>query len=104
MKLIDFEKEEPFFVNGAIRWYLDKYFQQYINNQQAENLPKLEDIAVFVVCANNGIEQIRDYVIVDNNQNIVATYNYPHDFEQVEAKLNMLKLLKHFDNGEQDDI
>lgn len=31
---IDFDKAKPDFVNGDFKWYLDKHFQRYIENEQ----------------------------------------------------------------------
>jgi len=56
---IDFEKTKPDFVNGEFRWYIDKHFQDYIENKQAENLPKLKGFGCFIVKGND----VEDYVL-----------------------------------------
>lgn len=90
----------PIFDNGEFKWYLDLYFQDYLQNKQAENLPKLENLACFVVKGKD----ITDYVLIDNKQNIIDAYSYPDGFEQMEAKINIIKISKAFDDYEKANI
>lgn len=101
MKKIDFNKTDPYFVNGDFKWYIDTHFQNYIETKQADNLPKLKGLACFVV-KNNDIE---DYVLIDNKQNVID--GYPYTFEgygQMEAKINIIKISKHFDEYEKTNV
>lgn len=91
----DFSKEKPFFDNGQFKWYSDNHFKRLIENEQADNLPKLKNLFCFVVIGN----EIKDYVLIDNNQNVIAGYPYNNDgFEKMEVKIKMLKIIKHFNN------
>jgi len=100
MNKIDFTKTEPAFENeGGFKWYIDPYFQEYINTKQKENLPKLENLGCFVVV--NEKQETKDFVLINNKQQIIDAYPYNNGgFEQMEAKLNMLKITKHFDDYE----
>lgn len=98
MKILDFDNTKPDFVNGDFKWYIDKYFQKYITTEQAENLPKLENLMCFVVKGPD----VQDYVLINSKQEILAGYSYPHEFEEMEAKINIMKISKHFDNYEND--
>lgn len=91
---------KPDFDNGEFKWYIDPYFQEYLQNTQAENLPKIKDLACFVVKGKN----ILDYVLIDNKQNVIDAYSYPDGFEQMEAKINIIKITKHFDGYEKNNI
>lgn len=94
----DFTK--PTFDNGESKWYLDPHFQEYLQNEQDENLPKLENLACFVVKG----KYITDYVLIDNEQNVIDAYSYPEGFEQMEAKINIIKVSKAFDSHEKNNI
>lgn len=97
LEKIDFEKVKPYFDNGVCKWYVAEYFQNYLNNQQAFNLPPLEGIGCFVV---KGVD-IEDYVLIDTEQKILGSYRYNHEgFEQMDAKINMLKVSKYYDDEE----
>jgi hypothetical protein len=101
MQRIDFEKENPTFDMGEFKWYLDKYLQNYIENKQAENLPKLEALFCFVVKGKD----VEDYVLIDNKQNIISAYPYTLDGKgQMEAKINILKIIKNYDDYEKNYI
>ena len=62
MERIDFDKVKPDFINGDFKWYIDKHFQNYIENEQRSNLPKLQGIGCFVVKSID----IEDYVTLHN--------------------------------------
>lgn len=100
MKTIDFENTTPDFINGNFKWFADKHFNKYIQREQADNLPALANLMCFVV--KNG--SVQDYVLINNNQEVLAGYPYPHGFEEMEAKINILKISKHFDDYEKDDV
>lgn len=98
---IDFEKTKPDFVSGDFKWYIDKHFQDYIENKQAENLPKLKGLGCFVVKSEN----VEDYVLIDNKQNVIDGYPYTLEgYGQMEAKINIIKISKHFDEHEKVNI
>jgi len=98
---IDFEKTKPDFVNGEFKWYIDKHFQNYIENKQADNLPKLNGFGCFVVKSND----IEDYVLIDDKQNVIDGYSYTIDgYGQMEAKINILKISKHYDEYEKANV
>lgn len=100
MKRIDFNTTKPDFANGEFKWYIDPYFQKYIENEQADNLPKLKGFGCFVVVGTD----IQNYVLIDNRQNVIYAYNYPDGFEQMEAKINIIKISKAFDNYEKANV
>lgn len=101
MDKIDFEKTEPYFVNGDFKWYVDKHFQDYIENQQAYNLPKLKGLFCFIV-KNKDIE---DYVLIDDKQNVIGGYGYNFvGYEQMEALINIIKISKHYDEYERVNV
>lgn len=90
--------EKPFFINENTKWYHDEYFNEYISSKQASNLPALKNIFCCIVIDED--RDINDWVLLDNKQNILAKYNYLKDYEQLEAKINIIKISKHFDNHE----
>lgn len=101
MDKIDFNKAKPYFDNGQVKWYVDRYFQRYLENEQAENLPKLTGLGCFV--AKGG--DVEDYVLIDNKQNVIGAYPYTiagHD--QMLAKINIIKISKHFEDYENRNI
>lgn len=101
MNRIDFDKVKPDFVNDTFKWYVDPHFQSYIENSQADNLPRLKGIGCFVVKG----KEVEDYVLIDNKQNIIDAYPYTGEgFGQMEAKINIIKISKHFDDYEKDNI
>jgi hypothetical protein len=98
---IDFDKTKPDFVNGDFKWYIDKHFQNYIENKQAENLPKLIGLGCFIV---KSIE-VEDYVLIDNKQNVIDAYPYTFEgYGQMEAKINSIKIHKHFEEYEKTNV
>ena len=46
---INFSEANPDFVNGDFKWYYDKHFMRYIENEQADNLPKLNGLGCFII-------------------------------------------------------
>ena len=97
MTKIDFNETEPDFDNGQFKWYVDKHFQSYLENQQADNLPKLKGLGCFIVKGGDK----EDYVLIDNKQNIISAYPYTTEgFTQMEAKIKIIKISKHFDEHE----
>ena len=96
--MLDFDNIKPDFENDGFKWYIDKHFQRYITTEQAENLPKLENLMCFVVKG----PYVQDYVLINDKQEILAGYPYPHGFEELEAKINIIKISKHFDAYEDD--
>jgi hypothetical protein len=93
---IDFTTEKPFWVNGDFSWYFDEYLQKYIRSQQ-ENLPPLKNLNACI--CHNAKTEVKDYLLVDNQQKIMGNYRYTSEgFEQMIAKINILKVSKQFDN------
>lgn len=48
-----FDGKTPDFVGGNFKWYVDSYLQNYIETNQATNLPKLKELYYFVVKGND---------------------------------------------------
>ena len=97
MVKIDFNKEKCAFDNGTCKWYIDKHFQNYIENEQKINLPKLKGYGCFIVKGKD----IEDYVLIDHKQNIIASYHYNGEgYGQMEAMINIMKVSKHYDDCE----
>jgi len=97
MNKLNFNEETPTFENGDFKWFLCKYFQQYLTNEQADNLPKLENLGCFIV--KN--KEIEDYVLIDNNQNVIVGYTYTYGgHEQMEHMINIIKINEHYDKEE----
>jgi len=89
------------FDNGTFKWYVEPYFQNYIESENAGNLPKLKGIGCFVVSGNNK----EDLVLIDSYQNILEAYNYDASgFDQMQAKINIIKVSKHFDYHEANNV
>ncbi len=104
---IDFEKTKPDFENGKFKWYIDKHFQNYIETEQANNLPKLKGFGCFVVKEDKEHSNacITEYVLIDNKQNVIDAYPYTlQGFEQMVAKINIIKISKHFDDYEKANV
>lgn len=101
MKEINFEETKPYFENGDFKWYVDKHFQNYIENKQADNLPELDGLGCFVVKGKD----TEDYVLIDDKQNVISAYPYTLEgYGQMEAKINIIKVSKHFDEHEKTNI
>ena len=64
---MDFNKAKPYFINGDFRWYIDNHFQDYIKNEQSNNLPKLNGFMCFIVKSKD----VEEYVLIDIKQNII---------------------------------
>ena len=98
MKTIDFEKEKPYFVNEiGLKWYYEKELQRRIENEQAENLPKLKGLGCFVVKGKD----VEDIVLINNKQEVVCAFPYTFNgFEQMEARINIIKISKNYDDNE----
>lgn len=91
--------ETPYWINGNFKWYFDKKYQDYLNNQQAENLPPIKNLGVFRVI--NEVDSIDDYVIINDKQEPIKSYTYnSQGAEQLEAFINILKVSKHYDDNE----
>ena len=100
-KRIDFDKEIPAHQNAKTKWYINNELQSYIENKQAENLPKLKGFGAFVVTGVN----IEDYVLIDNKQNVLGSYCYNNEgYEQMIAKINIIKIDKAYKNHEEANV
>lgn len=101
MTKIDFKNIKADFVNEGYKWYIDEYFQNYIENKQANNLPELEGLACFIVKSKD----VEDYVLIDNKQNVIDGYPYTLEgYGQMEVKINIIKISKHFKEYEEANI
>lgn len=101
MNKIDFTKEKPMFDNGHCKWFIHKHFQNYLENEQADNLPKLNGFGCFVVKGTD----IEDLVLIDSKQNILGSYPYTFNgYEQMTAKINIIKISKAFDKYEKANV
>lgn len=101
MEKINFAKCKPDFTNGEFKWYFDKHFQRQIENEQADNLPKLKGLGCFVV--KN--KEIEDYVLIDDKQNVIAAYPYNLEgHDQMTVKINIIKIAKHYDEYEKANV
>lgn len=96
-----FENITPDFDNGTTKWYINKHFQNYLENEQADNLPKLKGFGCFNVIA----EEVNDLVLIDHKQNILGAYSNTLEGEdQMTAKINIIKISKHYDDCEKVNI
>ena len=101
MKRIDFETEKVYHDNGITKWYIDKHFNEYLLSQQADNLPIIKGFGCFIVKGDD----IEDYVLVDANQNVLASFEYTLEgYGQMEARINIMKIDKHYDSYEESNI
>lgn len=96
-KKIDFAKAEPVSDNGKCKWYLEPFFNDYIRNRQADNLPALTHLACFVAKGKD----IEDLVLINNNEKILKTSRYNFEgFDSMQAFINVLKISQHYDENE----
>lgn len=97
MKKINFTSTKPYFEHKDFKWYIDEDLQDYIQSKQAANLPKLKNLACFIVVNKDS----QKYVLIDNKQNIISEYQYNSEgYGQTQAKINILKIHKHFQEHE----
>lgn len=97
MKKIDFANTKPYFDNGKCKWYLETYFNKYIENEQEFNLPALTGLCCFVVKG----QDIEDLVLIDDKQKILTSYRYSFNgYDQMKTFINVLKISKHYDENE----
>lgn len=93
--------DQPVFLNNGYSWYIDRYFQNYLENEQAENLPRLNGYGCFKVTSKEGSE----YVLINHKQQVLAVFNYNAEGkDQMQARINIMKVSKHFDDYEKNDI
>lgn len=101
MEKIDFTKETVVFDNGHCKWYIEKHLQNHLENKQAENLPRLKGLGCFIVKG----EDIEDIVLIDNKQNILATYPYTFNgYDQMMAKITIIKVSKAYEKHEKSNV
>lgn len=93
--------ENPFWVNGDFEWYKDEKTQMFLSSRNDFNLPPLVNLHCCIVV--NNVEKIRDYVLIDGNQNIICAYKYPNQYHEYETKIKMLKIAKYYDDCEKRD-
>lgn len=91
--------EKLYWENGDIKWYALKRFDDKISTKEAENLPKLDGLAVFRV--ENKKENINDLVLINDNQEVLKYYTYSIEgIDQMTCFINILKIQKHYDESE----
>lgn len=102
MTTIDFDNTAPNFTFGALKWYLCKELQSYLQREQEFNLPSLNNMAVFIVIgANEKGDNIRDLVLINDKQDIISSYPYTSaGWEQMEFKIKVLKIAKYYEQHE----
>ena len=99
--LTDFNTATPDFIDGDFKWFIDEYFKNYIITKQAYNLPELKGIACYVVMN----ESIKDYVLIDSKQNVLAGYpKNSSGVDQMKAIITIMKISKHYDDHEKTNI
>lgn len=86
---------KPDFVHKNFEWYLDEYHTNYALTKNDHNLSALKSVACFKV--KDVISNLTSYIMIDNNQNILADYN---DLDSFVCKINILKIVKHYDESE----
>lgn len=97
MTTLDFNKETPYFENGNFKWYIDKELNQYIQTEQAFNLPALKNLAAFVV--KEGDKTL--YVLTLNNESVISEYHYNGEgYGQMVAHVNIRKVSKYYGDEE----
>lgn len=89
--------QKPFWVNGDFKWFLDEKNQLFLTSQNDFNLPPLKNLQCCIVV--NKKEDINDFVLIDNKQNVICSYksNQQHEYE---TKIKMLKIIKYYDESE----
>ena len=93
MKKINLETAKAVFDNGVYKWYIEPKLQKYIEREQADNLPPLTGMGVFIVLG----EDADDLVLIDYKQNVIASFhNTMEGYGQMEARINIIKIDKHF--------
>lgn len=88
---------KPFWINGDFRWYSDERNQIFLSSQNDFNLPPLKNLHCCIVI--NEKEGIDDFVLIDNNQNIICSYPSKKQYEY-ETKIKMMKIKKYYDECE----
>jgi hypothetical protein len=89
---------KPFWVNGDFNWYLDTVNQDFLISKNGFNLPPLKNLQCCIVI--NEKENVKDFVLIDNKQNIICSYDYPKKQHEYETKIKMLKIKKYYDECE----
>lgn len=89
--------KEPFFVNGDFKWFLDDRNQTFLTSRNDYNLPPLNNLQCCIVV--NEKQNINDFVLIDNNQNIICAYKSSQQHEY-ETKIKIFKIKKYYDECE----
>jgi len=87
--------KEPFWVNGDFKWFSDERNQLFLTSQNDFNLPPLNNLQCCIVL--NKTENISDFVLIDNKQNVICNYHYPNQQHEYETKIKMFKIKKYYD-------
>jgi len=95
---VETKLENPFWINGDFKWYRDEKTQKFLSSENDFNLPALSGLHCCIVI--NEKEGVKDYVLLDEKQNIICAYDYPSQFHEYETKIKMLKIIKHYDDSE----
>lgn len=96
------ELSKPFWVNGNFEWYRDEKTQMFLSSRNDFNLPPLDNLHCCIVI--NKAENIQDYVLIDDKQNIICAYKYPSQYHEYETKIKMLKIVKYYDECERENV
>lgn len=89
--------KKPFCINGDFKWYYDDKNQEFLTSKNGFNLPPLKNLQCCIVI--NEKENIKDFILIDNKQNIICSYS-SHQQEEYEAKIKILKIKKYYDECE----
>lgn len=95
---IDLTKEKPFHINGNVHWYRDHVTQDFVTTKNDFNLPALKGLHCFVVI--NEKENISDYVMVNDNREIICAYKFPNEQHEYETKIKMFKIVEYYNQHE----
>ena len=88
-------ENNPIFDNGITKWYLDQDLTDFASSKQNRKLPSLKDTACFAVIGEN----ISDYVLVNNKQQVLLTSHYgvSHSQETMETRITAYKIQKNYE-------
>lgn len=87
--------EKPYFENGTTKWYKDEELTNFATQKQNDNTPSLGTVMCFAVIG----EDISDYVLIDNRQNILLTSHYgvKHSEDTMKTRITALKVNNYYE-------
>ena len=88
------QKNKPHFENEVAKWYVDEELTKFATQQQDENTKSLENVMCFAVIGKD----ISDYVLINDNQEVLLTSHYgvEHSFDTMKTRIVALKVHNHF--------